>query len=177
MTPAGEARRNDLQHADFPDDFRDFIHAMHAYQVDYLLVGGYAVGVHGHVRATTDIDFLYRRTAGNVRRLLKALEAFGAPPTLMDTAHLSTPDAMTALGVPPTRIDLLANISGVSFDEARKDALLVDIDGAPLPVIGLIALRANKAASGRKKDRDDLKKLSDPSAPPRRRRSRGKGAT
>lgn len=140
-------------------DFTDFVHALNANGVEYLLVGGYAVGVHGYVRATVDIDFFYRRTPENVTRVLAALEEFGAPPVVLDRAHLEAADTVTAFGEPPIRIDLLSGLSGVTFEEAREGALQVPLDGDVLPVIGLSALRANKQASGRPKDLLDLEQL------------------
>lgn len=160
MTPGGKGRSNEVVDFAFPADFRDFIRELNAYRVEYLLVGGYAVGIYGHLRATTDIDFFYRRTPENVKRLVAAMTNFGVPADLIDADHLATPDGVTAFGAPPHRIDLLASISGVSFEEARADAVEVDVAGEPLPVIGLASLRANKRASGRKKDRDDLKQLA-----------------
>lgn len=161
MTRAGEGRPNQPSSASFPDDFTDFVHAMNAHGVEYLLVGGYAVGVHGYVRATVDIDFFYRRTTENVTRVLAALEEFGAPPVVFDRDHLEAPDTVTAFGEPPTRIDLLSGLSGVTFDEAQEGALQVPIGEQVLPVIGLGALLANKRASGRPKDRVDLAQLGD----------------
>jgi predicted nucleotidyltransferase len=143
----------------FPPDFRDFVAELNRHGVEYLLVGGYAVGVYGHVRATADIDFLYRRTPANVNRLLQALADFGAPADVLDEAHLAADDAVTAFGAPPLRIDLLSSISGVSFDEAAASSVRIDVGGEQLPVIGLTALRANKKASGRRKDREDLRRL------------------
>jgi hypothetical protein len=148
-----------MRDAGFPEDFRDFIRALNAHGVEYLLVGGYAVGVHGHVRATADIGFFYQATPENVARLVQALRAFGAPAEVIDPAHLSTRDSVTAFGAPPLRIDLLASIDGVTFAQAAAGALRIDIAGDPLPVIGLAALRANKRASGRKRDLDDLDRL------------------
>jgi predicted nucleotidyltransferase len=159
VTRAGDGRPNDLRDAAFPDDFRDFIHALSANRVEYLLVGGYAVGIYGHVRATTDIDFFYRRTPDNVGRLVKAMTVFGAPADVIDPDHLGTANRVTAFGAPPTRIDLLASISGVSFEEALIDAIDVDLGRATLPVIGLEALCANKRASGRRKDLDDVQRV------------------
>lgn len=160
MTPAGAGRRNQPSAAEFPVDFTDFVHALNANEVEYLLVGGYAVGVHGFVRATVDIDFFYRRTPENVTRVLAALREFGAPPVVLDRAHLEAPDTVTAFGKPPTRIDLLSGLSGVTFDEAREGALQIPLDGDVIQVIGLRALLANKQASGRPKDRHDLEQLA-----------------
>jgi hypothetical protein len=159
MTPAGEGHPNSLHPSGFPADFRDFIRELNAYRVEFLLVGGYAVGYYGHVRATADIDFLYRCTKRNIGRLIHALAAFGAPSVVMDPIHLANPNGMSAFGEPPHRIDLLAGISGVSFDEALVQAAVLDLDGDALPIIGLEALRRNKQASGRRKDRDDLERL------------------
>jgi predicted nucleotidyltransferase len=159
MTPAGEGRPNAVTDAAFPRDFLDFIHELNAHAVEYLLVGGYAVGMYGHVRATVDIDFFYRVTPENVDRLMQALVAFGAPEIVVDRAQLAAPNGVTQFGAPPVRIDLLTDITGVSFDEARVDAVELEIAGERLPVIGLDALRRNKQATGRRKDRDDLKRL------------------
>jgi len=150
---------NDARDAAFPEDFLDFIRALNAHAVEFLLVGGYAVGMYGYVRATTDIDFFYRCTSGNVQRLMCAMTMFGAPAGLIDAQHLATRDAVTQLGAPPIRIDLLASISGVTFEEAATDAVRVQIAGESLPVIGIAALRANKQATKRRQDLDDLHHL------------------
>jgi len=92
-----------------------------------MLVGGYAVGMYGHVRATTDIDFFYRCTSENVQRLMRAMTMFGAPAGLIDAQHLATRDAVTQLGAPPIRIDLLSSISGVTFEEAVPGSLVLAV--------------------------------------------------
>lgn len=141
------------------DDFRDFIELLNAHQVVFVLVGGYAVGWHGVVRATGDIDFLYEQTAENVARLCMALRDFGAPDILIDADFLMSPDAVTQIGVQPRRIDLLASITGVSFAHVRAGAEEIQLDGQRLLVIGIDELRTNKGATRRAKDRDDLRRL------------------
>jgi predicted nucleotidyltransferase len=160
MTPRHDGRRNALDDTAFPSDFRDFIRALNAHRVEYVVVGGYAVGYHGHIRATSDIDFFYRRTSVNVTRLILALADFGAPGNVMDAAHLASPEAVAGFGEPPHRIELLAGISGVTYEEAAHEAIEMEIHGDLVPIIGLDALRRNKRASGRKKDRDDLRRLA-----------------
>lgn len=145
--------------AELGADFRDCIQCLNVYAVSFVLVGGYAVGWHGVIRATGDIDFFYERSRANVARLCAALRDFGAPERLIDPTFLSSPDAVTQMGVPPIRIDLLATISGVSFDAVRDGAETVELAGLRLLVIGLRELRINKRASGRAKDRDDLRRL------------------
>jgi hypothetical protein len=164
-----EGQANDASHAAFPADFLDFIRALNAHAVEYMLVGGYAVGLYGYVRATTDIDFFYRSTSDNIERLMGAMRTFGAPVELIDAQHLSAADAVTQMGAPPIRIDLLSSLSGVSFDTALTDTIHVEISGELLPVIGLAMLRQNKRATKRARDRDDLRHL--PAAPVSRRSS------
>lgn len=140
-------------------DFLDFIACLNQRQVDAVLVGGYALGIHGIIRATADIDFLYRRTKETVHRLCAAMEDFGAPAHVIDAAALMTPEMVTQLGHPPHRIDLLSAIDGVSFEEVWRGAEKIEIEGHGVRVIGLDALRKNKAATGRPKDLEDLKML------------------
>lgn len=140
-------------------DILAFMVALDHHRVDAVLVGGYAVGVYGVVLATRDIDFLYRRTAANVQRLCRALEAFGAPPTALDPKSLLTPDMVTMFGLPPFRIDLLGDISGVEFAAVWRGSHVVTLAGTPIRVIGLAELRANKASTGRAKDEADVRRL------------------
>ncbi|MBU6365610.1 MAG: hypothetical protein KJT01_05315 [Gemmatimonadetes bacterium] len=81
---------------------------------------------------------------------------------VIDPDHLANPDSVTAFGQPPHRIDLLAGITGVTYDEAAAHAITVELAELPLRVIGLDALRANKRATGRQKDLDDLRRLPVP---------------
>jgi predicted nucleotidyltransferase len=108
---------------------------------------------------TGDIDFVYRRTKGNVRRLCMAMLDFGAPQEVVDEEALMTPDIVTQFGHPPYRIDLLNAIDGVTFDRIWKGAGITRIAGYYIRVIGLNELRKNKAATGRQKDKDDLRRL------------------
>lgn len=164
MTSRGRAgQSNDSSDDAFPADFLDFIRALNGHSVEYMLVGGYAVGIHGYVRATTDIDFFYRNTSDNVERLMGAMMTFGAPVELIDARHLAAADAVTQMGAPPIRIDLLSSLPGVTFEQAATDVIRVEISQQMLPVIGLVSLRKNKQATKRPKDRNDLRHL--PAAP------------
>lgn len=140
-------------------DFRECIECFNAHQVHFVLVGGYALGWHGVVRATGDIDFLYESTGENVERLCDALRDFGAPPHLIDPGFLLLPDAVTQIGLPPLRIDLLASISGATFAEVGAGAEQVALADQRVFVIGLKELRANKGATGRPRDETDLRRL------------------
>ena len=143
-----------------PRDFRDFVRLLQAHGVEFVLVGAYAVGAHGRVRATGDIDFLYRASAGNVQRLCDAMRAFGAPANLIDPEFLQRGGSVTQIGNAPRRIDLLESISGVTFDAVWSRAIQSGIDGETMPVISFEDLLVNKRSTGRKKDIQDAKFLS-----------------
>ena len=151
-------------------DFRDCIAVLNAHGVVFILVGGFAVGWHGVVRATGDIDFLYEQTPKNVKRLCKALEEFGAPAHLIDADFLLSRNAVTQIGNEPLRIDLLSSISGVSFEQVRAGAVETSIAGQRLLIIGLAELRVNKRATGRVKDKEDLRRLTPVKVTRKRRR-------
>lgn len=142
------------------DDFRDFIECLNAHAVVFVLVGGYAMGWHGVVRATGDIDFLYQRTKENVERLCAALREFGAPEDFIDPEFLLSSNAVTQIGNEPLRIDLLGDITGVTFADVHAGADEIELNGNHLLVIGIEGLRANKAATHRAKDKDDLRRLA-----------------
>lgn len=140
-------------------DFLDFIICLNEQRVDFVLVGGYALGMHGIVRATADIDFLYRRTRKNVQRVCRALVEFGAPNDVIDEQALMTRDIVTQFGQPPYRIDLLSSIDGVTFGEVWRGAILSTVDGHRVRVIGLHELAKNKVATGRTRDKEDVRRL------------------
>jgi len=140
-------------------DFLDFIIELNKHHVDFVLIGGYAMGFHGVIRATGDIDFLFRRSRPNVKRLCAAMEEFGAPLEVIDETALMTPDIVTQFGIPPNRIDLLNTIDGVSFRQAWTGSASTTIQGHKLRVIGLTELKTNKTATGRIRDADDVRRL------------------
>ena len=140
-------------------DFVDFIACLDEQKVSFVLVGAYALGVHGVIRATGDLDVLYRPSRANVKRLRAAMQEFGAPTEIIDEEALLTEDIVTQFGQPPYRIDLLNEIDGVTFAEVWKGAVAIAIGRHRVRVIGLQELKKNKRASGRKKDKDDLRRL------------------
>ncbi len=143
----------------FDPDFVDLLQALTVNDVEFVVVGAFALGRHGYVRATGDLDILFRPSPENVRRLTVALAAFGAPAPLTDPAGLLVPDTVTQLGVRPHRIDLLNSLSGVSLDEAFAGAVFSDIGGHHVPLLGLEELRRNKLATGRESDLRDVAEL------------------
>ena len=142
----------------FPD-WRDMIEALLEAEVDFLVVGAFAVATHGHGRATKDIDFFLRPSEQNAERAVLALKRFGAPLHGATPSDFAKPGTVLQLGVPPRRIDLITAIEGVSFDEAAAEAITVKVAGLSIPVIGRAALLQNKRAAGRHQDLADVEAL------------------
>lgn len=142
---------------DWNADFLDLADAFLAAQVEFLVVGAFALAQHGLLRATADIDFVVRPSPENARRVVEALRAFGAPlaSASVSEADFATPGQTYQMGIKPRRIDILTELSGVTFDYAWSTRLTRDVFGRRLPFIGVAALRQNKLASGRPKDLAD----------------------
>ncbi|MEM1033571.1 MAG: nucleotidyl transferase AbiEii/AbiGii toxin family protein [Myxococcota bacterium] len=141
------------------DDFRDLLAAFEASKVRFVLLGGYAVSFHGKPRSTKDIDLLVDVSPENRRRVSEALAAFGAPPSVVADAKVQRSDQVLYFGVSPVRVDILGSASGIAFDGVFERAVRTTIDGVPVRVIALEDLIANKLASGRTRDLEDVKAL------------------
>jgi hypothetical protein len=127
--------------------------------VRFLLVGGYAVGMHGHQRMTSDIDFWVMPTSENSIRLIRALEKFGAPTHDITAEYFEKEGNFFQIGIAPIRIDILTEIAGVNFDEAYKNVVTIERGGLKIPVISISDLIKNKRASGRALDLNDAEHL------------------
>jgi predicted nucleotidyltransferase len=147
-------------------DFREFLRSLNSNRVEYLLIGGYAVGIHGHIRATNDLDIWVKISPENALRISEALRQFGFTAASPDPTLFLVPNKIIRMGVPPLRIELLTSISGVEFDSCYAERESIDIEGEQVPVISLGRLRENKAASGRPKDLADLESLPKGPSPP-----------
>jgi hypothetical protein len=132
---------------------------LNAHRVEYLLVGGFAVAVHGYPRATADMDVWTSREEQNARRLVAALRDFGFDGPELDESLFRTPDRIVRMGVAPLRIEVLTSIDGVEFDACIGRAVEVTVDDIRITVIGLTDLKANERASGRARDIADLAEL------------------
>jgi predicted nucleotidyltransferase len=142
-----------------PHDLREFLKLLNSARVEYLLVGGYAVGHYGYPRATADMDIWVAISEDNARRLVRALKAFGFDvPDLKPELFLEA-DRIVRFGEPPLRIEILTSVSGVSFEDCFARRARVRLDGLRVSIISLEDLKKNKAASGRLKDLDDLQAL------------------
>ncbi|MEX0772596.1 MAG: nucleotidyltransferase [Balneolales bacterium] len=140
-------------------DFKEFIGLLNDHKVEYLLVGGYAVIIHGYPRYTGDIDIWIKPTRTNAQKLLRALADFGFADLNLGVDDFTEPNQIIQLGQQPTRIDLLTSVDGIEFEESSNNAMAFTIENILVRVIGITQLRENKQASGRHKDLDDLKNL------------------
>jgi hypothetical protein len=141
-------------------DLKELLLAFNANAVEYLVVGGYAVGIHSEPRATKDLDLFIRAEKHNCERVFRALAAFGAPLAGITPADFcSDPNAVFQVGQPPFRVDILQQIDGVTFDEAWPGRVDVQIDGIPVPIISASDLIRNKLASGRLQDLADAEAI------------------
>jgi hypothetical protein len=142
----------------FSDRFRRFLFHLYSQQVEYLMIGGYAVILHGYVRGTGDLDIWVNPAPENAERLVLALKKGG-----FEIEGLTAIDFTTAgffrIGREPDRIDLLTDIKGVSFDNSYAKRQLVKDRGVPINVIDLEDLIANKQATGRLTDLADVEAL------------------
>ena len=143
----------------FNSDYADMAAALTDAGVEFMLVGGFAVSLHGYPRTTFNIDFWVRPTPQNALRVMSALRTFGVPLSGVSESDFDHPDMVFQIGVAPRRIDLLTRIDGVSYEEAAPHAVVQVVNGIRLNVIGVDDLIRNKRASGRAKDVADADAL------------------
>lgn len=140
-------------------DFKDFLKLFNSHNVEYLLIGGYAVGYHGYPRATADMDVWIAVNERNAAAAAAALRDFGIPEKEITDTLFMEKDKIIRMGVPPIRIEVLTGVSGVDFHECYGRRIEVAIDDITVNFISLDDLRRNKQASGRYQDLDDIEHL------------------
>lgn len=128
-----------------------------------MVVGAHALAVHGVPRATGDLDVWIETSADNAARVWKALIEFGAPINAVGLCEsdLQQPDRVIQIELPPRRIDVMTEISGVAFEDAWTDRVIQEVDGVKLPFVGRSHFVENKRATGRTKDLADLEELGE----------------
>jgi hypothetical protein len=137
-------------------DFVDLLRAFVAHDVRFLVVGAYALALHGRPRATGDLDVWIDATRDNAPRVIQALAAFGAPMGQIAEDDFSRPGVVYQLGVAPGRIDVLTELTGLTFDQAWPDRVRHQFGDVPVDFIGRDAFVRNKRATGRAKDLGDI---------------------
>jgi hypothetical protein len=142
-------------------DFADLLRAFSDAKVRFLVVGAYALAIHSRPRATGDLDIWVEPTPENARRVIQALRAFGAPLERVEQRDFEQPGVVFQIGVPPRRIDLLTDLTGLTFSEAWEDRVSHRVLDSNVDFLGRASLIKNKRALGRPKDLVDLALLED----------------
>jgi predicted nucleotidyltransferase len=140
-------------------DFKEFIELLNKHEVRYMVIGGYAVALHGHPRYTNDLDIWIEMEVANAKRLMNALSDFSFGSVGLSQNDFVTPDQVIQLGYPPNRIDLVTTPDGVDFEICYQSKVEVSISGIKVNFIDLENLKINKKASGRLQDLADLESL------------------
>ncbi|HYJ04319.1 MAG TPA: nucleotidyltransferase [Chthoniobacterales bacterium] len=140
-------------------DFKEFLRLLRSAKIEYLLIGGYAVGHYGFPRATGDLDIWVANHNENATRLVRALREFGFDVPELNESLFQKPQHVVRMGVPPVRLEILSSIDGVDFQDCYPRRETVEMDGVEVDVISLADLKMNKRASGRHQDLNDLEKL------------------
>lgn len=140
-------------------DFVDLLQAFVVHDVRFLIVGAYALALHGRPRATGDLDVWVDATPENAPRVMRALAAFGAPLSEISEADLSRPGVVFQLGVAPGRVDILTALTGLTFEEAWPDRVRHAFGPVTVDFIGRDSFIRNKRATGRAKDLGDIEDL------------------
>ena len=141
-------------------DFVDFIELLNQHEVDYLVVGGYAMAFHGRPRYTGDLDIWINISEENASKMMFVLREFGFSSLPFTKDDFLKENIINQLGYPPLRIDILTIIDGVTFAEAKRHFRVIEVDSLPIRFIGLSELIQNKKASGRKQDLVDIETLT-----------------
>lgn len=142
-------------------DFKEFIELLNSNNVEYIVVGGYAVGFHGHPRYTGDIDFWIAISNENALKVIKVLNEFGFGHISIQIEDLMNDDLIIQLGYEPNRIDILTSVTGLNFQECFEQRIIANFDEFFVNFLDLRNLRKNKASTGRAKDLGDLENLKD----------------
>ena len=147
-----------MEKRQLPEDFKEFIQFLNSNDVEYLLIGGWAVSIYGNPRLTKDIDFLISSNDNNIDKLKKTLEDFGAPPIDIE-GFKKDKYSFIRMGVSPIQIDVLQEASGIIMEECYKRKNILNIDNMNINIISIKDLIINKRAAGRDQDIADANKL------------------
>ena len=143
------------------DDYREMLQNLLKNEVKFLIIGAYAMGVYGYPRATGDFDIWVEASLDNSKKLYKSLAEFGAPLTDITENSFTEKGIIFQIGLAPRRIDILTDIDGVDFTAAYQDKETIEIEEISLPFLSKENLIKNKQATGREKDKLDIKYLTD----------------
>lgn len=145
---------------ELPDTFKELLESLNNHNVKYLLIGGYAVGMHGYSRATEDINFFVARDEDNANRIVEALTEFGLGGPSLKTEIFTSENSLVIMGVAPLAVDILNYLKDIDFDTAYERRKIVTCEGVKVNLISYDDLIKNKIAVGRHKDLSDVEYLN-----------------
>lgn len=137
------------------EDYKELLQILSKNRVDYLVVGAYAMAMHGYPRATADLDIWVDVSENNSAAIYDSLAEFGAPTDLLTSRTFQEKGLVFQMGVAPRRIDILTSIDGVEFEDANASKEIKEIEGVQIPFLSRKDLVCNKESTGREKDRLD----------------------
>lgn len=143
------------------NDYKELLALFNAHNVDYMIVGAFALAYHGSPRYTGDLDILIRPDAENGQRILRALDSFGFGSLGLVVTDFTALDKVVQLGVPPVRVDIITSLTGVSWEAAAAGRVKGNFGDIPVYFIGKREFLRNKKALGRKKDLADVEAIED----------------
>jgi len=145
------------------EDFLDLLRALLAADARFLIVGAHALAVHGVTRATGDLDIWIDTTPDNAARVWAALLEFGVPVEALGIGQsdLTEADRIIQVGLPPRRIDVMTQVTGLTFQEAWNGRVIQEVDSLAVPFLGRRDLVQSKRAAARTKDLADLEELGE----------------
>ncbi|MFH1798590.1 MAG: hypothetical protein ABH844_04540 [Candidatus Omnitrophota bacterium] len=141
------------------EDYKEILQILLNNKVKFLIVGAYAMGAQGYPRATGDFDIWVEPTPKNSKKVYNSLAEFGAPLEQINTGTFTKKRIIFQIGVIPRRVDILTFIDGVKFNKAHKDKENIEIEGLTIPFLSRENIIKNKKATGREKDKLDVKYL------------------
>ncbi len=143
---------------DYFEDYKDMLQLFNKYDVQYLVIGAYAMGNYGYSRYTLDIDLWIEKSVNNAQKIQKAFEDFPIPYEIT-IDELTQKNFVLQIGIEPMRIDVLTDIDGVEFAHAWDNKTNNSLFGEEIHFISLQDLIKNKTATNRAKDKYDLLEL------------------
>ena len=141
------------------EDYKEMLQILLNNKVKFLIVGAYAMGIHGYPRATGDLDIWVEASTENSENIYQSLSEFGAPLSEVTKSTFCEQGIVFQIGVAPRRIDIITKIDGVDFNKASSDKQEIEVEGIKIPFLSKKNLIKNKESTGREKDKLDAKYL------------------
>ncbi|OGW55560.1 MAG: hypothetical protein A2Y81_05555 [Nitrospirae bacterium RBG_13_43_8] len=142
-------------------DFRELLELFNKHNVEYMIVGGYALAFHGAPRYTGDLDIFIRPDSMNAQRIMRALKDFGFESVGLTEEDFKKPDNVIQLGVPPVRVDIVTSLTGIPWESALEQRVQGRYGDVQVHYIGREQFILNKRSMGRKKDLADIEALGE----------------